>query len=178
MTETKGYTGRGLSKREFAAHLDQVWRETYLFYPLPNPLTKETIMTTQEQTTPAEAIQQRDDYKAEAYLLPHGDMTLIATCLIGFKWLLDWATEMVDWIEANTDLDVPVQQSEFGLISKTNREWVSDTKAKLADHTSWYMAAKDIKRTAAPSSDSQQGPLPHLKLAAMTPTIPQDKEAD
>ena len=160
------------SPMQLQQRLGLPFADNYIFYLLP----KETIMPTPEQTTPAEASQQPT--QAEAYLLSDGDINIITTCLIGFKWLLDWAKEMVAWIEANTDLDASVQPDEYGNTRKTNREWVAEMKSRLADHTSWYMAAKDINKTAASTPASPLEPLPHLKLTSMPNNIRQEKSDD
>ena len=104
---------------------------------------------------------------AEAFVITAGELSLIGSCLIGFKRLLDWAELMVGWVEANTELDATTEPDEYGNSCWTNRIWCDDMKSKrLPEHMAWYMAAKEIKRRPVRSPEKLLDAIPTLSFAA------------
>ena len=114
----------------------------------------------------------------KAFVITADEMEVIYTCLLSFGSLLNWADDMVAWVETNLDLylDMPPATDEYGTPQKTSREWVNHMRAsRLPDHREWWKAAKDIKRRPAIDPTLQPvGTLPEPKMAKPTDYIPKE----
>lgn len=103
--------------------------------------------------------------KPEAYILTASEVSIIQSCLLALKRMLDWAAEVVEWAEEHTD--IPSDDFELG-----TTDWVSHMRDNcLPSYERWIeCATKDVVAkphspdSIAPAANTAQDakPLPYL----------------